>query len=70
MKKILFLMAMLPMMLLTSCSSDDDSNNSEVQKLPKINNISLNYHSSEQTIFLPRDVASEGATIALKDDSY
>ena len=29
MKKILFLMAMLPMILLTSCSSDDDDNNYE-----------------------------------------
>lgn len=70
MRKILLFMAILPMISLTSCSSDDDSNNSEVQKLPKINNVSLNYHSSEQTVLLPRDVASEGATIVLKDDSY
>lgn len=71
MKKILFLMAILPMVLFTACSSDDDGNeNIRVQKLPKIGNASLNYHPSEQIISLPRDVESEGATVNLKDNSY
>lgn len=35
MKKILFLMAMLPMMLFTACSSDDDDNNYETQLIGK-----------------------------------
>ncbi len=71
MKKISFLMAILPIMLFAACSNDDDNNKAiETQKLPQINNVSLNYHSSEQTVSLPRDVASEGATITLKDESY
>lgn len=38
--------------------------------LPEMKNISLNYHSSEQTIQLVRDVEKEGAIVFLKDDSY
>ena len=33
MKKILFLMAMLPMMMLTACSSDDDDNSDYESRL-------------------------------------
>lgn len=71
MKQILFLMAILPIIMLTSCSSDDNADETtKVQKLPKIDNISLNYHTSEQTVLLPRDVTSEGVTITLKDNSH
>ncbi len=70
MKKILFLMVMLPMLLFTACSSDDGEEGIKAQKLPPINNISLNYHPSEETVSLPRDVESEGCIINLKDNSY
>jgi hypothetical protein len=48
MKKILFLMAMLPMILLIACSSDDDSdgNNNETENL--LANTSWAYHSEDE----------------------
>lgn len=68
-KIILLTMAVLA---ISGCSNGEDEggNNTDVQKLPKIDNVSLNYHPSEQTILLPRDVSSEGATVSLKDNSY
>lgn len=70
MKKLLFLLAILPMLTI-SCSSDDDGGEvTKVEKLPAIDNVSLNYHSSDQKVSLPRDVESEGVTIALKDNSH
>ena len=71
MKKILFLMvAILPTMLFTACSDDDGEEDVKVQKLPQIDNISLNYHPSEEIVSLPRDIESEGCIINLKDNSY
>lgn len=49
MKKILFLMAMLPMMLLTACSSDDDSDNSNDKTEKLLVNTSWAYHSKDET---------------------
>ena len=69
MKKVLFLMAILSVVL-TSCSSDDGEEDVKIQKLPQIDNISLNYHTSEEIVSLPRDIESEGCIISLKDNSY
>ena len=70
MKKILFfMMAMLPLMF-SGCSDDDEGGDRNVNPLPPIEDISLNYHTSEQTISLQRDVKSEGANVSLKDGSF
>ena len=81
MKKFLFLaMATLPLVFI-SCSKDNEipenTENTEnpdeeliIKELPKIDNISLDYHPSNQIVNLPRDVESEGASISLKYDSY
>lgn len=46
-------MAILSMALFTAYSSDNDNSKTiEAQKLPQINNVSLNYHSSEQNASL------------------
>lgn len=51
-----------------ACGGDDsDSSEKEVMPLGKIDNVSLNYHSSSQQVVLPRDVESEGAIVSLKD---
>lgn len=70
MKKNYFQLAILPMMLFTACSSDDENGNEEVVQLPKTNNVSLNYHSSEQVVSLPVNIESIGCTVQLKDASY
>lgn len=73
MKKILFLLAVAFPIVFTGCSENDipkESEISEIDNLPKIDNVSLNYHPSEHTVELPRDMESEGVTISLKDDSY
>lgn len=58
----------------SACSSSDNEielpEEKPVKPLPKIENVSLNYHSSEQTISLPRNIETEGATISLKDGAY
>ena len=79
MKKILFLMlaTALPF-LFYSCSEDDSISENEgiaeeeeeIKALPEMDNVSLDYHPSDQVIELPRDVESEGVTISLKYDSY
>ena len=65
------MMFVLPIGLI-SCSTDDDKENKSpiISELPSIDNVSLNYHSSEQTITLPRDIEKEGAIVSLKDNSY
>ena len=83
MKKILFLVITALSFGVVSCSEDDitseneeitDDGNTdeevEIKELPKMDNVSLDYHPSEQIINLPRDVESEGASISLKYDSY
>lgn len=58
--------------VLCGCSKSNDPAPTEKQvlALPKMENISLNYHPSEQQISLARDVQSEGATVTLKDKAY
>lgn len=52
---------------LVSCGDDDDDvNNMKVTQLPKMDNISLNYHATSKTVTLDRDVETEGAAISLK----
>lgn len=70
MKKILISMSILTIAVLTACSSDNENGNEEVIQLPKIDNVSLNYHSSEQVVSLPIDIESKGCTVHLKDASY
>lgn len=50
----------------TSCSSSDEDNNSQAKPLSSIDNVSLNYRSSVETVTLSRDVESEGAVVKLK----
>lgn len=73
MKKILFLGLVILSMVYISCSDDkkmEDHDDLKIQELPKLDNVSLDYHSSEQMITLARDVESEGAIVSLKDNSY
>lgn len=62
--------------IFTSCSTDENNQSLEVDPpieinpLPHIDNISLNYHNSEQTIELSRNIEEEGASLSLKDNSY
>lgn len=52
---------------LVSCGDDEDSfNDIKAAQLPKMDNISLNYHATSKTVILDRDVESEGAAISLK----
>lgn len=69
---MLLIVALMSTIAFTSCSDDEEDvqKETDIQALPPISNVSLNYHSSEQKIVLPRDVESEKATIFLKDDSY
>lgn len=65
----------LPLFVLTicfaSCSKEDGNSTTEqIKPLPQLDNISLNYHNSEQTVELTRDIEKEKATLTLKDDSY
>lgn len=75
MKNITFLSA-LPICLffLGACSSDDTPNDDNtpqhITPLPKIENVSLDSHSSSQTVSLPRNVELEGAKVSLKDNSF
>lgn len=68
MKKILLILTVLT--LFWGCSNEDNESPKQIQKLPRIDNLSLNYHSSEQKIKISRDIESEGATVSLKDNSY
>lgn len=58
----------LGMLMLVSCNKNDEAE--PVAQFPKIETISLNYHSSEQTCILPRNAEQEGCTLVIKDDSY
>lgn len=53
---------------MTSCGGDDEEGGStqKVTPLPKMDNISLSYHASVETVTLARDVQAEGATVSLK----
>lgn len=72
MKKVLFMLPVLAaLFVLVSCSNDDnDIEEQSIQNLPSIDNVSLNYHASEQEIVLPMEVESVGAEISLRDNSY
>lgn len=50
----------------TSCSSSDDDVSSQIKPLASIDNGSLNYRSSAETVMLSRDVETEGAIVKLK----
>lgn len=52
----------------SACSKEERE--PEIQPLPKIENVSLNYHSSAQTLTLPRNIEAEGSEISIKDNSY
>lgn len=69
MKKKIYLFAILCMALsFVACSSDDDeTTEKDVSPLGKIENVSLNYHSSNQQVVLSRDVENEGVKVSLKD---
>lgn len=65
----------LPLFALTiclaSCSKEDGNLTTEqIKPLPQLDNISLNYHNSDQEIELTRDIEKEGAILTVKDDSY
>jgi len=53
---------------MTSCGGDDEEGGSttKVTPLPQMNNVSLSYRASVETVTLPRDVQAEGATVSLK----
>ena len=53
---------------MTSCGGDDEERGSttKVTPLPQMNNVSLSYRASVETVTLPRDVQAEGATVSLK----
>lgn len=73
MKKLILMLAMMLPMVLVSCSDDDGVNSNsdiKVENLPEMENVSLNYHPSEQTLTLARNVEDEGCEAYLKDDSY
>ena len=67
MKKNVFLLFILSLMF--SCSSSDEIEK-PIEKLPEMQNVSLNYHPSEQIVSLSRNIEIEGATIFLKDGAY
>ena len=62
--------------MFASCSTDENNKSIvidppvEIDSLPHIDNVSLNYHNSEQIIELARNIEEEGASISLKDNSY
>lgn len=74
MKKLILMLAIVLPMVLVSCSDDENGSQEEptmkVDNLPEMGNVSLNYHPSEQTLTLSRNVENEGCEIYLKDDSY
>lgn len=61
---VFFVIAMLSSGLV-SCGGDDDDER-KANPLPQMGNVSLNYHSSTETVTLARDVQAEGATVSLK----
>ena len=70
MKKI-FLPLFALTICLASCSKEDGNLTTEqIKPLPQLDNISLNYHNSDQEIELTRDIEKEGAILTVKDDSY
>lgn len=73
MKKFFSLMTVLALMqiVFVSCSSDDnDSDVNLAPQLPKLKNVSLNYHHSEQNVSLPFDIEAKGCSVYLKYSSY
>lgn len=56
--------------IFTSCSKDESSQVINIKPLPQIDNINLNYHNTEQSIEVSRNIEDEGASVSLKDDSY
>ena len=50
-----------------SCGDDEEGGiSTKVTPLPVMNNVSLNYRSSTETVTLSRDIQAEGATVTLK----
>lgn len=66
--KLLSIALLLSAGVVVSCSSssDDDDISSQVKPLASIDNVSLNYRSSAETVTLSRDVEAEGAVVTLK----
>ena len=66
--KLLSIALLLSAGFVVSCSSssDDDYISSQVKPLASIDNVSLNYRSSAETVKLSRDVEAEGAVVTLK----
>ncbi len=72
-KKYLFLqvvsMAIMLSLCFVSCGGDDEGGGktpTQVTPLPQINNVSLSYRASVETVTLARDVQAEGAKVSLK----
>lgn len=71
--KTKLIMLAIALIAICSCSkenSDIEPDDPAVEVLDSIDDLSLDYHYSTQTIVLSRDVEQEGATIELKDNSY
>ena len=71
MKRTLLAIAIaLPIFAGCSSSDDEPTEDIKVTQLPKMENVSLNYHVSTHTITLARDVQKEGASVSLRYNSY
>jgi len=61
---------LLTVFCLFRCSGGDDEEILQITPLGKIDNVSLDYQASSQMVSLTRDIESEGATLALKDNAF
>lgn len=67
--RLTFVMVTLLNLCFISCGSDDDEGgnaSTKVVPLPKMNNVSLSYRASVETVTFARDIQAEGATVSLK----
>lgn len=67
MRKYLVISALC--LIFIGCSDKNANSPLDAKLLPKMDNVSLNNHSSFQEVKLARDVDSEGAVVSLKYDS-
>lgn len=74
-KNLMCLLAIVMVAMLSvgfaSCGGNDDDeegggSSTKVTQLPKMNDVSLNYRATSETVTLSRDVEAEGATVSLK----
>ena len=74
MKNLLNIALFSALFLFSACSSDDnptgEDSSQNVSPLPKIENVSLDSHSSSQSVSLSRNIESDGAKVSLKDKSF